>query len=93
MSIEGVLERCSLGVLDGTQGRVLGGLRLQVAEGVLGTGSPARASGMLGKWVLGVYKYEIGRIERVWVRWVVSGSNKKDGQIACTLAPFQRPVW
>lgn len=40
-----------------------------------------------------VYKYEIGRIERVWVRWVVSGSNKKDGQIACTLAPLWRPVW
>jgi hypothetical protein len=40
-----------------------------------------------------MYKYEIGRIERVWVRWVVSGSNKKDGQIACTLAPFREPVW
>jgi hypothetical protein len=72
---------------------MLGGLRLQVAEGVLGTGSP----GMLAqkKWNIQrkVYKYEIGRIERVWVRWVVSGSNKKDGQIACTLAPFREPVW
>ena len=41
----------------------------------------------------GVYKYGIGRKVKVWVWWVVSGSNKKDGQIACTLAPFQEPVW
>jgi len=72
-------------------------MELKVAEGVLGTGSPARASGMLvtrsNFMQSGVYKYEFGRKEKVWVWWVVSGSNKKDGQIACTLAPFQEPVW
>jgi len=62
--------------------------------GVLGTGSPGMLVPDQRKFMQRrVNKIQRGSKERVWVKWVVSGSNKKDSQIAFTLAPFWRPVW